>query len=63
MPEELHQNLSLFYASSSLLNIFVGFIYKKDEKQYLQTSLLNKGLSRLLTRTEIQEIQSFESST
>lgn len=50
----------LFYASSSLLNIFAGFIYKKDEKQYLQTSLLNKGLSRLSTRTEIQ---SFESST
>lgn len=52
--------LNLLYASSSLLNIFVDFIYKKNIKQYLQTSLLNKGLSKLLTRTEIQ---SFESST
>lgn len=52
--EELLEEFGSFYESSSLLNIFVGFIYKKDEKQYLQTSLLNKGLSELLTGTEIQ---------
>lgn len=41
------QRSNLPYASSSLLNIFVGFIYKKRMKSNIyKQSILNKGLSR-----------------
>ena len=47
MQDERPQRSDLPYASSSLLNIFVGFIYKKRMKSNIyKQGLLNKGLSR-----------------
>lgn len=67
--EELADEFGPFRTPSSLLNAFVSFylqkrmksnIYKEKKQPKTNKQHLNEGLSKLLTRTEIQ---SFESST